>query len=1102
MKRNWRPLGLTRFCLAATAALLFFACGNEPSGPPTPPPPPPFQPQTIVVQLGERGGATTLISTQAGGWTRNGQPFTSGSTVTGENAASYRLTITNGVWTAEFIPPDPEPLVLGTSGHAILLQAQENGSYLLDGEPVTAGRLVEADNGNQYRLVRASDGTWTAQFVPPAPQLVYLGTTGEALQVVRLEDGGFTVNGKAFDAGEVFTAQNDNRYTLTFGADGLWTAVYVEPDPQVLQLGSSGDPPLLVYRQENGTFRLNGEPLLGGTVVQATNGYSYRLTLGPGRLWQADYISEDVTVQLGSFGGTVILTPNEDGSWRRGASRFSSGDTVTGTNGFEYLLTLGDDGWIVQPLPMTVNVPVTGSDTTIALVRHEDGSYLYDNRRVRSGDTVTAGENSYTLQFSNNRWTAVFLQGEVLVSLGTEGDSVTLIKLADGTFEYNGARVRSGSLIRSPTTRTRYRLRFSNGVWTASLYVPPIPGGGDPPDDTTPVVAEDILAALPDTFLTNGAFNSAAESIQTRVGSVDDFSSFRGSGRYEDYTFVESVIQEIDRILVPIETRGLADGTDSELFVARVLIDEFWPKVKSELDAIFGAGQISFSSTAPQRSGVTNVDESVSRLEDLRADLSDIANFKGRFKAQIDAAAEATATAGVTGDQIHEARKRVLALGATANTRFGVIWSLTSGNAPEVAAGADTVISTSEAFAFSPLAATETNALPRRGTARYSGRTWAIDSSQVLYSGSIELLASIAIEQVSATISNLRRSDNSASWMDNGKDVREITLPVINRDEFDNDGSFETVSGGAAARVVYDEFGGLSFRDVAQSTIEGQFVGGSDDRSPGVAVMGTYRIGPTDTVLLDGSFGAEHVGTSASRLPSPVSEVNHGVGTGIDTTADTLTIPGFSHVYPLSSLATGSRKIDDLTATIRLGRTSLTRFGAWKLVNSANDPPTVDNSGTFRYSQLLPTSYSGDDANLRPLRGIARYQGTTVAVDSSGDLFNGNYRLNVTWDSTGDSISAAINGLSGFTLGGQTVTQIGFTGTFTGETFSVTSTTVQYATSSQGVTFTGTGSHAGTFLGTGGTDGPHAVVGSWSLSTTSPTYSINGAFGADRVQAP
>ena len=1113
MKRNWRPLGLARICLAATAALLFFACSNEPSGPPTPPPPPPFQPQTVVVQLGERGGATTLISTQAGGWTRNGQPFTTGSTVTGENAASYRLTLNNGVWTAEFIPPDPEPLVLGTSGDAILLQAQENGSYLLDGEPVTAGRVVEADNGNEYRLVLGSDGAWTVEFVPPAPQLVYLGSTGQALQVGRLEDGGFTIDGQTFAAGEVVEAQNGNRYSLTLGTDGLWTAVYVQPDPQVLRLGSSGDPPLLVYRQENGTFRLNGEPLLGGTVIEATNGTSYRLTLGSGGVWQANYIPENVTVQLGSFGGTVILTPNEDGSWQRGSFLFSSGDTVRGTNGFEYRLTLGDDGWIVEPLPMTVNVPVTGSDTTIALARLEDGSYLYDSRPVDSGDRITSGENTYTLHFSNNRWTAVFLQGEILVSLGTEGDSLTLIKKADGTYEYNGVRVRNGTLVRSPTTRTRYRLRFSNGEWTASLYVPPIPGGGTTtPVDPTPVVSEDILSALPEAFFdTNDEFDptlAAGATGRTRVGSVsDDFSAFRGGGQYEDDTFVESVIRAIDRILGPIEARGLADGGDSELFVARVLIESNWGSVQTALNDIFGTtGDTLLSATAPVRSGEIDVIDSVSTLEDLREDLSDVAKFKGRFKTQIDAAT------GTTGDKIYEAAKRVAALGASANTRFGVIWTVAQDATAQSVADGSAGASSLTPFAFSPLEATQLSNLPSRGTARYSGRTWAIDGSQRLYSGAIELLASIAIGQVNGKVSNLRRSDNSADWTYNGKDVREIMLPAINNDQFHaTDGSFTRDP--ADATVVFEQFCCTNITLAPNSAFSGQFVGGSDNRSPGAAVIGTWRIGAADAADLNGSFGAEHVGTSAATLPSTSSGVIYTNSVTSDTASiDTteLTIgSGTDHVYSLSGLSTRTTTVSDKTVTLRLRNTSLTRFGAWKQVDSSGGGDPVTTRGVFMYSQLAQTSYPGG-SNYIPRRGSAQYAGRTVAVDSDGDLYDGSYRLSVTWSATTGAISAAISGLSGFTIGGKAVTQIGFQDTLDAVTTSPAfsgapdSTTVQYSTSAQGVTLTGASpAHNGVFLDNSGPDGPYAVVGSWSLTDPDNTsYTIDGAFGADLVRAP
>ena len=219
-----------------------------------------------MVQLGSKGGATTLISTQAGGWTRNGQPFTSGSEVTGENAAKYKLTLANGTWTAEFVPPAPVPLALGTSGDAVSLQAQEDGSFQLDGKALTSGTVVDAKNGNQYRLVVGSGGDWMAEFVPPAPQPVTLGTSGESRQIGRLEDGSFTLDGQPLASGTEVEAQNKNKYTLILGSDGTWSATYVQSAPQLVQLGTTGDAPLQVYRQENGTYRLNDEPLLGGRV--------------------------------------------------------------------------------------------------------------------------------------------------------------------------------------------------------------------------------------------------------------------------------------------------------------------------------------------------------------------------------------------------------------------------------------------------------------------------------------------------------------------------------------------------------------------------------------------------------------------------------------------------------------------------------------------------------------------------------------------------------------------------------------------------------------------------------------------------------------------
>ena len=1126
MKRKWSLPVLTRACLAALVAVLFLSCSGESSAPPTPPTPPPFQPQTVVVQLGTTGGATTLISTQSGGWTRNGQPFTSGGTVTGENAASYRLTLSGGTWSAAFVSPDPEPLVLGTSGDAVLLQAQEDGSYQLDGEALATGRVVTADNGNQYRLVLGTDGAWMAEYVPPAPQLVHLGTSGESRQVGRLEDGGYSVNGEALAPGTLITALNGNRYTLTLGADGMWAAAYVEADPQRLQLGTSGDVPLLIYREENGTFRLNGEPLLGGRVVEASNGNSYRLTLvisGSDRRWQAIYIPSPVTIQLGNTGGAVSLTPNEDGTWRRGSTAFSSGDKVTGNNGFEYRLTLGADGWIVEALPMTVEVPVTGSDAQpIALARLEDGTYLYDGSPVRSGDTVSVGGSTYTLRFADNRWTAQFLRGEVFVQLGTAGDSITLIRNADGTYEYNGRRVRSGSIERSPTTGIRYRLRLSNGVWSASVYVPPtVDPGVDPGGGTPPVVAENILEALPETLVMDGAWvGGDNDTDRVRAGLADatdasgtniDYSRFSGSGRFEDDTFVESALRAIDRILGPIEAQGLADGTDSQRFVAGILIDSNWENVEEELDAIFGDNEIPFRTLPPQGSDGTDIDEAIDDLEDLREILSDVAKFKSEFNTQISPN---------DGDKIFNARKRVLALGASTNTRFGVIATLTVTNPPSTAVDAAVTGSYDRIpFAYSPLSATPTDDLPSRGTARYSGRAWAIDSEAVLYSGAIELMASIGIEQVKATVSDLRRTDNNANWVHDNKEVREINLPQINQGEFDDStGSFNANgTNTAAAEVIYEESGGFFPVRVDGSDLLGQFVGTETGQNAGKAVIGTWNVG----AFLDGSFGAERIGTNLATFPTLTSSNRYLVVSSTifegGTTIDSTTVPtaptfspnysGYDDTFPLSTLRSVTDREQmgnsNLSATIRFRNTqfSFARFGVWKVVDSTDElaPQTAD--GLFAYSPLANTDFGAND-DYYPRSVNAEYLGGTVAIDGSDKLYDGSYLLTVRWDpaNSASEITAVIRGLSGFTIGGVGVSRIGFAHTFNGNSFDSSSpqTRVEYTTGSNVTLTGGTYLHQGQFVGSNGPDGPYGVFGRWNIEQG--TDQIKGSFGADLVR--
>ena len=231
----------------------------------------------------------------------------------------------------------------------------------------------------------------------------------------------------------------------------------------------------------------------------------------------------------------------------------------------------------------------------------------------------------------------------------------------------------------------------------------------------------------------------------------------------------------------------------------------------------------------------------------------------------------------------------------------------------------------------------------------------------MLYSGAIELLASIGIEQVKATVSDLRRSDTNASWVHDNKAVREIKLPQINQGDFDDAaGSFDAAgTSTAAAEVIFEQSGGLFPASVTGSDLTGQFVGTETGQNAGSAVIGTWKVG---TVLTD-PFGAERIRTNPTTLPSLTSSNRYRVvsRTIVDLTTITNTDPAAPTLSPDStgytirsrSRALGSvtnrAQSDDsnLRATIRLRNTSFARFGVWKVVDSTNDPAT-DNQWTVR----------------------------------------------------------------------------------------------------------------------------------------------------------
>ena len=314
MSANQRS-SLSFTVLLALVVLALAGCGGgetapAPPAPPAPPPPPPFVPQDVVIDLGTSGEQLTLQTTEAGGFTRNGEAFATGTT-------------------------------------------------------------VEAA-GNTYRLTLES-GTWSAAYEAPNPWAVPLGRSGEALLITRREDGLYEGNGNVFESGGIVTASNGNQYTLTF-ADDRWTSAYLAPEPVPVGLGRSGEV-VLVGRTEGGSYQVDGQAIVSGSIVRSSTGATYRLVMQEGA-WTATFEPPPpVVVSLPGSDQTVLLLLGEDGNYRRNGQLFTSGSEVT-VGGETFLLTLQNGRWTaVSQAPVLQMVTLGTSDVTLTLQRRPDGGW-------------------------------------------------------------------------------------------------------------------------------------------------------------------------------------------------------------------------------------------------------------------------------------------------------------------------------------------------------------------------------------------------------------------------------------------------------------------------------------------------------------------------------------------------------------------------------------------------------------------------------------------------------------------------------------------------------------------------------------------------------
>ncbi len=293
------------------------------------------------------------------------------------------------------------------------------------------------------------------------------------------QDGGFTLNGEAFESGKTVTRESGNVYTLLL-AEGTWRARYDAHEVEV-KLGSLEETVKLV-KGEDGGYMLGEMAVESGvTMYTAANGNVYTLVMGEDGMWMAQYQASETMLALGTSGTTVTIVRNEDGTYTVGGEPLMSGGTWTAGNGGEYTLAMGEDGmWTATYVPGKGTVTVGGTGLTLVATRAEDGSWSVVNpvtgetEMLSEGGQITTAGNTYTLTSDGGgKWTATYNPMRVEVQLGTIGGTVTLMRAEDGSYWLGEMQVEAGVTPVTSENGNRYTLVMGeDGTWMGRYEAP------------------------------------------------------------------------------------------------------------------------------------------------------------------------------------------------------------------------------------------------------------------------------------------------------------------------------------------------------------------------------------------------------------------------------------------------------------------------------------------------------------------------------------------------------------------------------------------------------------------------------------------------------
>ena len=224
-----------------------------------------------------------------------------------ENGNMYTVTIgDDGMFSAEYVVPPALSIPLGTSGSAVDVVRNEDGTFSANGEVITAETRVTAANGNVYAAVLSPEGVPVSAMHVAAMQDVMLGALGGTVKLTQAEDMSWWLGETAVADGYVHTHENGNMYALMMDAEGMWSAMYQKVEVMV-SLGTQGS--VTLERAEDMSWWLGSEAVDVGSEVMSDSGNTYTLWYTDG-VWSTRFEPESMMIE----GTGLVAMTKEDRS--------------------------------------------------------------------------------------------------------------------------------------------------------------------------------------------------------------------------------------------------------------------------------------------------------------------------------------------------------------------------------------------------------------------------------------------------------------------------------------------------------------------------------------------------------------------------------------------------------------------------------------------------------------------------------------------------------------------------------------------------------------------------------------------------------------------